>query len=661
MGFFTSFTEKIGGLFSAPETRTKKTAEKVIALREHVFAQSPDNEPTYSQEEAVISMDRTQDRTHHAKAHTRSDRQEAARLANEVFDELKNLQRKSQELTEAQFGKGVVGELNKDLRTTLHGNLIRTVLWGEAALLAYHAVQSEAFANLGNVTAIGAVVTTLLLSRQAIKSVSETIDYYFRGERSKRKEIEQARKARKHFKNERRLMAKEYRDGTTSAEEYIHYAAQLVSDVRKQEEKILNGGQYDNSIHPPIAGLKESMKIERTHKLQRAIGATIAAPVVNVLIGGQQLGINEWDMVSPAHRVEASLAGLQFYSTKIADAVGTSFKGIPHQVWSAFAIGATSLVGKTIQEAATLAKKFDKRDQEERIIKEMEASIDHMKELEGRIQGIADNTPYNRGRKRLNAEHMESLRYQPPQAAPNDFSDLAAAVEKNKADEEKRNALRGKAGALFDKMLGRETQILRKPAETAPLTAQDFGESPSLFRAECLRKAIGTELLPGTLLAPEVFMGHLEQWLSTASDIDVIDRELYFSNQLHQYSNGDADESIKTSLDEASRRCAAERLGRIKEKTVLTSLDPNALRAQLLVLLGMEDEIAVGQKYFEKLFAQGYVNASRLHRLNFNKVMCALDLSLNISDVSRKREKNIIFESVRNIIAHYEDIQEQAA
>lgn len=658
MNFFTSMTEKIGGLFSAPETKSKKEAKKIITISEHAASPSAEHESTYSQKDVVISMDRTQ----RSDTHTHSDRQEVAKLTNEIFTELKNIQKKQKELTKATVlngGEGLLGGMDAILRTG-SGHLMGSILWGESALIAHQAVQTEAFANLlGNMTAIGAVVATTLLSYKAIKSVAETADYFFRGECSKRKELERARNERKHFKNERKLMAKEYRDGRTSAEEYIHYASQLVSDVRTQEEIILNGGQHKNSISPPITGMKESMKQDRRHALERTIGAAIAAPVVNVLFG-QQLGINEWDMVTPSHRVEATLSGIQFYSTKVADAVGTHFKGAPYQAWNAFAIGATALIGKTIQDAAVLAKKFDKREQEERIIKEMENSIKHMKELEGRIGEIAEQTPF-KGKKRLNAEHVESLRRKPPQSAPNDFSDLAVAVEKNIADEQRKQERKTKAQTFFDKVLGRGTQATKPAAETSPLTVQDFGESPSLFRTECLRKAIGIILPPGTLLSQDTFMGFVENWLRSASDLDVIDRELYFSSQQHQNNGIDADESIGATLDEAARRCAAERLNRIQEKTAYTAFDPNTLRARLLTLLGMEDEVAVGQKYFEKLFAQGYAQTSRLNRIYFNEIVRALDLSLNISDVSRKREKNSIFESMRDIITKYENAQAQAA
>lgn len=648
MGFFSSFKEKWFGKGGG-----EKDKDNVVT-----FPDNGNHEKPGSHEKCVKSADAdvvSIDRLKRENERKLTQRQEVAKLTREVFIELKELQVKTRELNETKHGRGILGRLDRELRTKFHGNIIRMVLWGGVAIYAHGAVQSEWFSGLlGQATAIGAVVATLLLTREAIKTVSETIDYYFRGERSHRKALEAMRANRKHYKNERRLTVQNYRKGEISSQEYIHYMTELVKDVRTGEEAIVYGASNEGTAQKPLIGLKETMSMERSNALARAIGSTVAAPAVTVLFGGLQLGINEWDMKDPAHRVTASLQGLQYHKLNVPGASGRVFESIPYQAWNAFTIGATALVGKAIHEAAQLAKKFDKRQQEDAIIEQMEQSIERIKELESRMSAIAEMTPFTGGRRRLNAEHMKEVNHPPREAAPSDFSDLVGKEAMHYSGQ--------REPSLLDRVLGRVTKPIEEPRRTAPLAPEDFGESPSLFRAECVRKVFGISVAPGTVMTHESFMDYLDKHLATLSDTALIEKELYFSNESHQHEVNGTDEHILATLNDAACRCAAERKERVREKTALTATDPNTLRAQLLVLIGADDEIAVGQKYFEKLFAQGYARASRIQRGYFNEVLSALDLSLNTNDaLTRKREKNIIFDSIRAIIEQNQKSQEEAA
>lgn len=648
MGFFSSFKEKWFG-----KGHGEKDKDNVVT-----FPDNGNHEKQGSHEKRVESADAdvvSIDRSKRENERKSTQRQEVAKLTREVFTELKELQAKTRELNETKHGRGILGKLDRELRTKFHGNIIRVVLWGGAAIYAHSAVQSEWFSGLlGQVTAIGAVVATLLLTREAIKTVSETIDYYFRGERSRRKALEMVRASRKHYKNERRLTVQNYRKGEISSQEYIHYMAELVKDVRSSEEGILYGASNEGTVRKPLIGLKETMSMERSNALARAIGSTVAAPAVTVLFGGLQLGINEWDMKDPAHRVTASLQGLQYHKLNVPGASGRVFESIPHQAWSAFTIGATTLVGKAIQEAAQVAKKFDKRRQEDAIVEQMERSIENIKQLESRIHAISDITPSVGGRRRLNAEHMKEVNHPPQEAFPSDFSDLVGKEAMQYSGQPE--------PSLLDRVLGRVTRPIEESHRTAPLAPQDFDESPSLFRTECVRKIFGVPVASGTLMTHEAFMEHLDRHLATLSDTAIIEQELYLSSESHRHEANGTDEHILATLNDAARRCAAERKERVREKTALIATDPNTLRAQILLLIGMDDEIAVGQKYFEKLFAQGYARASRVQRGYFNEVLSALDLSLNANDtLTRKREKNIIFDSIRTIIEQNRESQEEAA
>jgi len=663
MGFFSSLTEKLCDAFSPSERKTAKALRNIVDMRERVSPRQVDaiESDHLNEDPVVVSIDRSLNGCNGNK----TSRQESARRLNEIFTEVKNIESQRRILNVSRFGKGLGGELWKDLKTTLHGNVIHLALLGEAAFVTHHAVQSEWFSQLGGATAPAAALATALITYESIKKISEVVDYYFRGGRSQRKLLEQERQKVVRMKNERKLAARHYKEGSMSSEEYIHYAADLAKNVRIAEETIVNGrpktdgttdeSQFQQKKTKEILGEKKLIERERGRKMARAIVAAVAAPAVSVL-NGLPLGINEWDGVTPAHNVMASLQGIRYH----ADSIAKVMSPIPGQALTAFAVGATGLIGRAAQEIFSLHNRFKPEAAADRAIKSMEQSIEKIKSLEQNIQTIADVTP--RPGKTLNAENLETLYRAPQQSAPRDFSDLAEAVEKEdakKAAAEARKAARGPS--LLDKVLGRTTRPLGEAVRTMPLTDQDFGESPSLFRAETIRKALGMNVLPGTLLTHEGFMDQIEKWIPTASDTEIVERELYFSDQGHQHADLDVDESVRTALDEAARRCAAERLSRIAEKTAIAAFDPNAVRAHLLVLLGMEDEVAIGQKYFEKLFAQGYTNASRIQRAYFNAVLRALDLTMNISDVSRKREKNIIFDSIHAAIESYNQSQSQAA
>src|SRR3989338_10544478 len=132
------------------------------------------------------------------------------------------------------------------------------------------------------------------------------------------------------------------KEGLISAEEYIHYAADLARNVRMAEETVLNGrpkndGTANESQFPAkktkeILGEKKLVEQERRRAMARSIAATVAAPIVGVL-NGMPLGINEWDGITPAHPVVASLQGVRYYSDGIARALSP----IPHQTLTAFA------------------------------------------------------------------------------------------------------------------------------------------------------------------------------------------------------------------------------------------------------------------------------------------------------------------------------------
>ncbi|MEK7648970.1 MAG: hypothetical protein AAB400_03565 [Patescibacteria group bacterium] len=665
MGFFSSLTEKLYNTFSASERKTKAPQKNVVDIKEHIPPRPTGTETEIEQltdGSTVISIDRSLN----AATGEKTPRQESARRLNEIFAEVKNIKEQERILDTSRWGDGLRGELKKDLCTTVHGNLLRLTLLGEATYLTHQVVQSELFSHLlGPVTPVAAVLATTLIARESIKTISEVVDYYFRGGRSQRKLLEQERQQVQKLRGERKLAARHYREGIMSAEEYIHYAADLAKKVCTAEEAVLNGRpknsepasepQFPAKKTKEILGEKKLIEQERGRAMARSIVSTVAAPIVSVL-NGLPLGFNEWDGHAPAHTVVTSLQGVRYYSEGIARA----FSPVPGQALTALAIGATGLIGKAVEEIYSFHKRFKPESKADAALQSMEKSLERIRQCQEDIQGIANTTP-SPG-KNLNVEQIEILRRPTPYAAPKDFSDLAEAVARDdakKAAAEARKAARGPS--LLDKVLGRATRPLGMPVETTPLTAQDFGESPSLFRAETVRKALGVNVLPGTLLTQEGFMDQLEKWIENASDIEIIDRELYFSDQQHKHTDGDVDENSITALDEAARRCAAERLHRVAEKMPIATFDPNAVRARLLVLIGMEDEVAVGQKYFEKLFAQGYADASRIQRTYFNSVLSALDLSTNVNDVSRKREKNIIFESVRAVIGSYENAQSEAA
>ncbi len=665
MGFLSSLTEKIGSAFASPEVKATKAAKKILAFRENAPLHQTDTLDARRATADVVSIDHSQRTAEGVK----TSRQESARLLNEIFAEVKKIDTHRRVLNESRWGAGLGGELWKELKTTVHGNVIHCILLGEAAFATHQAVQSELFSQiLGPATGPAAVIVTALIARESIKKISEVTDYYFRGGRSQRKLLEQERQKISHLKKERKLVACHYKEGSMSAEEYIHYAADLARNVRMAEETVLNGrpkndGTANESQFPAkktkeILGEKKLVEQERGRAMARSIAATVAAPIVGVL-NGMPLGINEWDGITPAHPVVASLQGVRYYSDGIARALSP----IPHQTLTAFAAGATALIGKAIHEIRSLHNTFKPESLANTALQSMESSIERIKKYQEDLQTIANATP--RPGRNLNVGNIEALRRRPPQqAALHDFSELAANVEVNIAKDaarKARKAARAAAPTLMDTIIGKITRPIKPAPETTPFTSQDFGESPSLFRAEAARKAFGASVAPGTLLDQNGFMDHLERRLEGATDIDVINLELYFSDQQHRHSKLDVSDSVIATLDDASRRCAAERLKRIAEKMPIVKSDPNALRARLLTLIGMDDEIAVGQKYFEKLFAQGYANASRIQRAYFNKVISALDLSLNVNEVTRMREKNAIFESVRVAIERYDQSQSQAA
>ncbi len=216
MGFFSKITEKVGGLFGASEAKEKsqKLAKKVITMGEYTPERKPNPESGHLKtESAVIPIDRTQ----RDEKGEKTKRQESAKLLSEIFAEVKNIEAQQRTLNEARWGKGVVGELWKELCTTVHGNALRLTLLGEAAFFGHYAVQSDVFSHLGPATPIAAVLATTLIARESIKTLSEVVDYYFRGENSQRKLLEQQRQKRKNYRNERKLTARHYREGDISA------------------------------------------------------------------------------------------------------------------------------------------------------------------------------------------------------------------------------------------------------------------------------------------------------------------------------------------------------------------------------------------------------------------------------------------------------------
>ena len=204
MGFLSSLTEKISSAFASPEAKALKTAKKILAFRENVPTHQMSTHDVRQATADVVSINRSQRTAEGAK----TSRQESAKLLNEIFAEVKKIDANQRVLNESRWGAGLGGELWKDFKTTLHGNVIHLVLLGEAAYFTHQAVQSELFSQiLGPATGPAAVIATALIARESIKKISEVTDYYFRGERSQRKLLEQERQKVTRLKNERKFVA----------------------------------------------------------------------------------------------------------------------------------------------------------------------------------------------------------------------------------------------------------------------------------------------------------------------------------------------------------------------------------------------------------------------------------------------------------------------